>query len=41
VDVLGERLNRVKDYLTKFWEFYQATPSLQKALEKVAATTPA
>ena len=33
VDMVGKRLNRIQDYLSRFWEFYQTTPNLQKALE--------
>jgi hypothetical protein len=33
VDTGGNSLNRLKDYLFRFWEYYQTSVSLQKALE--------
>ena len=41
MDMVGKRLNRMQDYLGRFWEFYQATPNLRKALKNhnVVAST--
>jgi hypothetical protein len=33
VDMASKRLNRVKDYLSRFWQYYQNNSYLQKALE--------
>ncbi|MSR85323.1 hypothetical protein EXS71_02715 [Candidatus Uhrbacteria bacterium] len=33
VDMSDNTLNRLKDYLSGFWQYYQSSPSLQKALE--------
>jgi hypothetical protein len=33
VDSDGKTSNRLKTYLSDFWEFYQTSPALQKALE--------
>jgi len=29
----GKTLNRLKTYLSEFWDYYQSSPKLQKALE--------
>jgi len=28
----GKTLNRLKSYLSRFWEYYQTSPTFQKAL---------
>jgi hypothetical protein len=33
VDIESKTSNRLKSYLSDFWEFYQTSPALQKALE--------
>jgi hypothetical protein len=33
VDNTDNTLNRLKDYLSGFWQYYQSSPNLQKALE--------
>jgi hypothetical protein len=33
VDIEGKISNHLKTYLSDFWEFYQTSPALQKALE--------
>ena len=33
VDISGKTSNQLKDYLKRFWEYYNTSPSLQKALE--------
>jgi|GEM_PF-4769349 len=32
VDIRGEMLKQLKDYLKRFWEYYNSSPALQKAL---------
>ncbi len=32
VEMGGETLNRLKEYLARFWEYYESSPGLQKAL---------
>lgn len=32
VDITGKTMNRLKDYLTQFWEYYQSSQNIQNAL---------
>jgi hypothetical protein len=32
VNTTGKTLNRLKTYLSSFWDYYQTSPVLQKAL---------
>ncbi len=32
VDIAGKTLNRLNEYLVRFWEYYQSSPALQKTL---------
>lgn len=32
VDTVGKTLNKLKDYLSRFWEYYKTSPALRKAL---------
>ncbi len=32
VDIAGKTLNQLKDYFSRFWEYYQSSPNIQKAL---------
>ena len=36
VDSAYRTLNSMKSYLSRFWEYYQGSPQLQKALETVS-----
>ncbi len=36
VDTSYNTSNRIKSYLSRFWEYYQTAPELQKAIENLS-----